>query len=211
MLARGVFTWPNLLLTLAWFSVSCHAVKLSCVTWNVNGVSKLRDFVFSTAWLQDYDVIFLQETYSTTDDNVIQLSGYLGHHSLATYTGRKPSRGVSSLFRIESFVDGALQRITSPFDWVVVTRWAAAQQPGLTFINVYLPIHTKGKDISRKLVGQSDLNIFREFVTDLISSNPGDSFLLGGDMNYDPWRNEEMRRTRNAIPLLQRCVYVHCF
>jgi exonuclease III len=207
MLACGVFTWQGLLLALNWLVIPSFAVKFSCVTWNVNGVSKLRDFVFSTSWLGDYDVIFLQETYSTTDDNVIQLSGYLGHHSLAAYTGRRPSRGVSSLFRIESFVDGALQRITTPFDWVVASRWAAAQQPGLTFINVYLPVHTRGKDTNRKLVAQTDLNVFRDFVADLISSNPGDSFLMGGDMNFDPWRSELARINRIPIPPLQRCVY----
>ncbi len=211
MLTRGVFSWQSLLAILTWLAIPNHAAKFSCVTWNVNGVSKLRDFVFSAAWLKDYDVIFLQETYSTSDDNVFELSGYLGHHSLAAYTGRRPSRGVSSLFRIESFVDGALQRITSPFDWVVASRWAAAQQPGLTFINVYLPVHTRGKETNRKLVAQTDLNIFRDFVIDLVSSNPGDSFLMGGDMNFDPWRSEEARLNRISIPPLQRCVCVHEF
>ncbi len=101
---------------IAWLRGFSSAVELSCVTWNVNGVSKLRDYVFSTSWLRQHDVIYLQETYSTSDENVFQLPGYLGHHSLAAYTGRRPSRGVSILFRIESFVEGALQRVTTPFD-----------------------------------------------------------------------------------------------
>ncbi len=190
---------------------SC-AVELSCETWNVNGVAKLRDYVFSTSWLRQHDVIYFQETYSTSEENVFQLPGYLGHHSLAAYTGRRPSCGVSTLFRIESFADGALQRITAPFDWIVASRWAATQQPGLTFINVYLPVHTRGQDNTRKLVSQTDLNVFRDFVLDLISSFPGDSFLMGGDMNYDPWRNEESRRNRIPIPPLQRWVDIpECF
>jgi exonuclease III len=208
MLTRGVFTWSCLFIVLTEFAIPSSAVKFSCVTWNVNGVSKLRDLVFSSTWLQDYDVIFLQETYSTSDDHVFQPPGYLGHHSLAAYTGRRPSRGVSSLFRIEGFVGGALQRLTSPFDWVVVSRWAASQQPGLTFINVYLPVHTRERGVNRKLVAQTDLNIFRDFINDLISSNPGDSFLMGGDMNFDPWRSEEARLNRISIPPLQRCVRV---
>ncbi len=202
----------SVLALIAWLRGFSSAVELSCVTWNVNGVSKLRDYVFSTSWLRQHDVIYLQETYSTSEENVFQLPGYLGHHSLAAYTGRRPSRGVSTLFRIESFVEGALQRVTTPFDWMVVSRWAAMQQPGLTFINVYLPVHTGGQDNTRKLVSQTDLNVFRDFVLDLISSNPGDSFLMGGDMNYDPWRNEESRRSRIPIPPLQRCVdFLSCF
>ncbi len=206
MSPSGINFWSGFVLFSALIGSPCAAVDFSCVTWNVNGASKLRDYVFSTSWLREYDVIYLQETYSTSEENVFQMAGYLGHHSLAAYTGRRPSRGVSTLFRIESFVDGALQRITTPFDWVVASRWAPSQQPGLTFVNVYLPVHTGGKDTTRKLVAQSDLNIFRDFILDLVSSNPGDSFLLGGDMNFDPWRNEEFRRSRIPIPPLQRCV-----
>jgi exonuclease III len=84
-------------------------IEFSGVTWNINGVAKLRDHFFSVDWLRELDVIYLQETYSLSDESVLELPGYLAHHSLALYTGRRPSRGVSTLFRIEAFVDGAIQ------------------------------------------------------------------------------------------------------
>jgi hypothetical protein len=84
-------------------------VRFSGVTWNLNGAVKLKDHFFSVAWLRELDVIFLQETYSVSDEAVLELPGYLAHHSLALYTGRRPSRGVSTLFRIDAFVDGAIQ------------------------------------------------------------------------------------------------------
>ncbi len=189
-------------------------------------------------------MIYLQETYSLSDETVLELPGYLAHHSLALYTGRRPSRGVSTLFRIEAFVDGAIQvwfylifllllfnlfsdasmlahicpawtmrsliyytrlrivtqRVFSPFDWVVVSRWSPPSQPGVIFTNTYLPIHSDG-------VTRSDVIAFRDYILDLMNSNPGDAFVLGGDVNFDPWRNEEHRATGYPIPPLQRCAY----
>ncbi len=133
-----------------------------------------------------------------TDARVFELQGYLAHHSLAIYTGRRPSRGVTSLFKISSFVDGAIQRVHSPFDWTLVSRWSCPSQPGLIFINTYLPIHTDG-------VTRSEVIAYGDFIIDLMRSNPGDEIVLGGDVNYDPRRNQEDRIARYPIPPLQRC------
>jgi hypothetical protein len=96
-------------------------------------------------------------------------------------------------------VNGALHRILSPFDWTVVSRWARPSLPGAIFINTYLPIHSDG-------VTRSEVIAFCDYVLDLMRSNPGAAFLLGGDMNFDPWRNEEDRIHLYPIPPLQRCV-----
>ncbi len=179
---------------------SSTGVRFSGVTWNLNGVAKLNDNVLSTVWLRDYDVIYLQETYSLSEENAFELPGYLAHHSMAIYTGRRPSRGVTSLFRINAFVDGAIQRIFSPFDWTVVSRWSRPSQPGLLFVNTYLPIHSDG-------ITRSEVLAFRDYIRDLMLSNPGDAILMGGDMNFDPWRNAEDRISGYPIPALQRLAH----
>ncbi len=79
-----------------------------------------------------------------------------------------------------------------------MSRWSRPLQPGAIFVNTYLPIHSDG-------ITRTEVIAFRDFILDLMTSNPGDAFLLGGDLNFDPWRNEEHRSIGYPIPPLQRC------
>jgi hypothetical protein len=87
------------------------SLNITAITWNVNSVAKIRTDVRAVAQISRCDVIFLQETLSCNPDSCLLLPGFVGQHSLAIPTNRCPSRGLSSFFRIETFVDGALSQV----------------------------------------------------------------------------------------------------
>jgi hypothetical protein len=134
------------------------------------------------------DFVFLQETLHTAPDSCLLLEGFVGHHTLASVTGGRPSQGLSSFFRIEAFADGCLSRLTTVVDWILVTRWAKPMSPGLLFINVYIPLHSG--------VTNEDLDKLRTTVHGLQRSYPGDLIIMGGDFNLDPWRCQDRRAER---------------
>jgi hypothetical protein len=74
-------------------------------------VAKIRNDPRAVAHISSCDVVFLQETLSTTPESCLLLPGFVGQHSLAIPTNRRPSRGVSSFFKISTFVDGALSQV----------------------------------------------------------------------------------------------------
>ncbi len=84
---------------------------LSCVSWNVNSVAKIRDNPRAIGHLTNADVVFLQETLHTRVEDCLVLNGFVGQHNLAIPTARRPSRGLSSFFKIESFTDGGITQV----------------------------------------------------------------------------------------------------
>jgi hypothetical protein len=89
----------------------CGSLNVTAITWNVNSAAKIRSDPRALAQIASCDVVFLQETLSTSPDTCLLLPGFVGQHSLAIPTNRRPSRGLSSFFRIETFVDGALSQV----------------------------------------------------------------------------------------------------
>jgi exonuclease III len=74
--------------------------RFKCVTWNVNGVEKLKDDGNVLAFLGGFEIILLQETYSGSNEDVLHLNGFIPHHQLARPTTRRAVWGVSTFFRI---------------------------------------------------------------------------------------------------------------
>jgi endonuclease/exonuclease/phosphatase family metal-dependent hydrolase len=82
---------------------------------------------------------------------------------------------------------------------MLATRWARPLAPGILFINVYVPLHSG--------VTPTDLDQFRDMIESLRNSFQGDSLVLGGDFNFDPWRFEERRASRQQqTPLVRHLV-----
>jgi endonuclease/exonuclease/phosphatase (EEP) superfamily protein YafD len=158
----------------------------------VNGVAKFGPLTPELGYLERFDVILLQETYTTSPENGFELEGFIPYHTLARATRRKPSCGLSTLLKIETFVGGTLRSLPCPADWFQVIRWSKPSDQGILFVNVYLAVHTAGFDVS-------DARLAVTFLTSLRSDFPGDSVILGGDLNYDPWRTQEQRNS--GIPI----------
>jgi hypothetical protein len=98
-------------LVLPWLAVGADVFTISCVSWNVNSVAKIRSDPQAISQLTSCEVVFLQETLRKRAEDCLLLPGFVGQYSLAIPTARRPSRGVSSFFRIESFVDGSLLQV----------------------------------------------------------------------------------------------------
>jgi exonuclease III len=149
-----------------------------CVTWNVNSVDKIRSMDHERCFLAGFDVVFLQETYSGTPESAFDLEGFIPHHQLGRPTLRRFQWGLSTFLRINAFVGGSIRRIPCPLDWIVVSRWQRSTDIGLMLINVYYPAHSDGFSVH-------DSNAALAFIDSLRVDFPGDSFLLGGDLNVD--------------------------
>jgi exonuclease III len=166
--------------------VQCSPPVFKCVTWNVNGAEKLKSMSNELQFLATFDIIFLQETFSGSQETVFDLDGYIPHHQLGRQTLRRFQWGVSTLLRIESFTGGVICRIPSPVDWIVASRWRTETDIGLTMMNVYHPVHSDG-------FGAQESQTALAFFNTLRDDFPGDSFLVGGDLNVDRWRTNDQR------------------
>ncbi len=101
-------------------ALGADVFTISCITWNVNSAAKISSDPQAISQLTSCDVVFLQETLHTRAEDCLLLPGFVGQHSLAIPTARRPSRGVSSFFRIQSFVDGSLLQVYGLRDVVVI-------------------------------------------------------------------------------------------
>lgn len=118
--------------------------EVRVVSWNVNGVKKFRHLPTQRAFLSGHDVILLQETFAYDDAELFELPGFLGHHARAIPTGNSRHRwGLTTLFRTSTFADGYLEKLFSPCDWLLASRWRQPGLPGLIVLNVYVPLHSR--------------------------------------------------------------------
>jgi hypothetical protein len=118
--------------------------EFKVVSWNVNGVKKFRYLPTQQAFLSSHDVILLQETFSYEDEELFELPGFLAHHARAIPTGNSRHRwGLTTLFRTHSFADGFLEKLFSPCDWILISRWRQPGLPGLIVCNIYAPLHSR--------------------------------------------------------------------
>jgi exonuclease III len=81
------------------------------ISWNVNGIAKIRLSEASLAPIREADFVFLQETYSRSEPNCLRLEGFTGHHALSAASSTKPRWGLSTLFKIETFAFGSITRL----------------------------------------------------------------------------------------------------
>jgi exonuclease III len=171
---------------------------ISGISWNINGVRKLKALTRSSSILNEADFVFLQETFSTSDERCFRLQGFVGHHLLASTGGRgRPSWGLTTLFKITSFATAPLRRVFSPMDWAIVSRWGRTHSRGILFVNTYLPLHTAR-------TSEADLLLFETLVHDLRCQFPADVVILGGDFNFDPWRTQIHRAAGIALTPMTR-------
>jgi exonuclease III len=157
-------------------------VRLSIVSWNVNGVSKFGYLPKERDFVREHDVVFLQETFSRPD-TVLDLAGFRSHHALARCsTGPKNFWGLSTFFKRATFVEGFIKREFAPCDWILISRWMrGGGQPGIIFFNIYIPAHTSG-------IAPGEVFTLTTCVNDMLLRYPGDKFILGGDFNLDQLR-----------------------
>ncbi len=171
----GVITGSRPSLPLKW--------SLKAVSWNVNGAAKFHVQHPELNYLSDFDMVFLQETFSLDIASSFELDGFIAFHTPARLTGGRPQWGMTTLFKISSFVGGRLYSLPTPADWVLACRWVRPSGQGVIFINSYVPVHSKSAQISIQ-----DITHFKTFVRDLSTSFPGDTLVCGGDFNVDRWK-----------------------
>jgi exonuclease III len=179
---------------------SVTPVPFSGVSWNVNGVQKLKVRNYDLKFLSSFDVVLLQETFSATRDATLDLHGFIPHHQL----GRRHQWGLTSLFRIDAFAGGSLHRLPCPFDWLVVSRWRTSSDQGLLVLNTYLPVHSDG-------FCRTDADAALVFIRSLREDFPADGLIMSGDFNVDTWRVAEQRAAGRVIPARTRSVTTHFF
>jgi exonuclease III len=163
----------------------------------VNGAVKLRDLSPEQDYLSTFDIILLQETFTMDDVLPYELEGYIAYHAPARFTTRRPQWGMTSLFKISSFVGGRLQLIPVPFEWLLANRWIRASGLGVTIVNVYIPAHWRG-------TSAQDISHFATFLRDLVISFPGDVIICGGDINCNRWRLDGQLASSRPPSLLIR-------
>ncbi len=174
-------------------SISSHYdVELKCLSWNVNGVSKFSSLLPELRFLEEFDAVFLQETFTTSPENGFNLAGFIPYHAMGRVTGGCPSWGLTTLLRIDTFVGGTMKPLQSPLDWLQVTRWRSPSDRGILFVNIYVAVHTRGFDAT-------DTSTALDFLASLRADYPADNLLMGGDFNADPWRLLEQRSAGQQI------------
>ncbi len=162
---------------------------LKAVSWNLNGARKFRNLFPERQYLESFDIVLLQETFSTDETAVYELDSFISFHSLARFTGGRPQWGMTSLVKIPSIIGGRLYPLPVPSEWMLACRWVRPSGLGVVIVNIYIPVHSKKSGVSTH-----DIKQLSTFFRDLISSFPGDTIICGGDFNVDRWRLPDPRR-----------------
>jgi hypothetical protein len=130
-------------------------------------------------FVRNHDIVLLQETFAREDADLLELPGFYSHHTRALpRQGSRNIWGLSSYFRTETFADGFWIKTFSPVDWLLISRWKRDQGSGIMVLNIYIPAHTRG-------FTAPEIAILRQTLEDLLSTHPGDIFLIAGDFNFD--------------------------
>jgi exonuclease III len=153
-------------------------VTFDLVSWNVNGANKLRSFLgHSQCSIGSPDVLFVQETWISSEADQLVIDGYVAFHSPAIPTHGRDACGLSSFFKLTTFAGGQLEKKDTPVPWVSTVRWSDGNN-GVLFVNVYAAVRTAG-------VLEQDFSLFLNYITDLRSSFGNDQLIVAGDLNAD--------------------------
>lgn len=161
----------------------------SFLSWNVNGSKNVSEVPYARKLVLSSDVIFLQETFETVTSSKFKPNQFLHFGSDAIATGGRPSGGLSTLVRI-SKISGVITRLHSPVPWILALRWTEPGRIPIILINVYVARFSR-------TMGQFSFDIFRNFFMDVRASYSGDAFLVSGDWNADPFRDNSGRDERD--------------
>jgi exonuclease III len=125
------------------------------VTWNLNGTRKFLVNTAVLAFLSTFAVIFLQETFEVPGARPchdLNLQGFVPRERRAT---RGPlGRGVGGLKTFLNgrlFGHGLITEIGTLLENVLVVRWSDDSNPGILFINVYVPRHSDDGTLLSKI------------------------------------------------------------
>jgi hypothetical protein len=190
---------PSLLVFLFLFPVSvvhsspnCHSLDLKCVSWNVNGAAKFSALTPELHYLKQFDIVILQETFTTSPENGIDLTGFIPFHVVGRSTGGCRLWRLSTLLKIDTFVGGTLKQVHSPMDWIQVTRWRTDSDRGILIVDIYVAVHTAS-------FAAADTRAALDYIVSLRADFPADCFLMGGDMYVDGWRLVNQRNSGVSV------------
>lgn len=145
--------------------------RLSLVTLNANGLRSTakRRALFSDLHNGGYDVIFLQETHSTPEDQKVWLTEWGGKGFFSH--GRSNARGVATLFK-KGFSPDVLTRVTDKEGRSIIIQIQEKDEV-LTLANIYAP--------TQREAGQQEqfIGSLEESLADLEIV----SLFMGGDFN----------------------------
>ncbi len=133
-----------------------------------------------------------------SESEQMSILDYVAFHAEALPSMGHPVGGLSSYFRITSFAEGRLIKLTPPVWWMLAVRWSREPKRSMVFVNVYAALHTQGVD-------QADLDLFFDYVHELRTEFGHDEVLIMGDFNMDRfWRpNPAGREERSMLEWLR--------
>ncbi len=139
-------------------------------------------------------MLCLQETWAASDVEQLSITNYVGFHAEAMPSHGHPVAGLSTYFKMETFVHGRLVKLLSPVFWALIVRWTGDDNRGLIVVNVYAAMHTQG-------VQPSDFELLFEAIDDLRASNGADDIIILGDLNSDRFRRPAPARREEQLVL----------
>ncbi len=182
----GILPWASATPPVEW--------PFKALSWNLNGAAKFRALFPERQYLESFDIVLLQETFSTDDGAALELDGFIAFHSPARITGGRPQWGMTSLIKLPSIIGGRLYPLPVPSEWMLACRWVRPSVLGVLIVNLYIPIHSKSANITTQ-----DISQLTTFFRDLALSFPGDTMICGGDFNVDRWRLSDPRKPHTPL------------
>ena len=143
--------------------------KASFCSLNVRGINQTRKRRQLFRWLHNnkFDIIFLQETYSTKNIETVWKSEWGG--KVYFNHGTNHSRGVMILFNPK--LDVLVDNIETDNDGRYLLLQATIHDFSIQLCNIYSPNNN------------CDQKMFFSNVIDVIKKRPSNSFIIGGDFN----------------------------
>jgi exonuclease III len=110
------------------------------VSWNLCGLSKLHRWPSTVEWLQDHDIVIIQESLQVT--RTFHLNDVTRFDFVASETGGRAQGGL--IVALANKVFGATRATTLIEENHMLAVEISTATSQLTIVNVYVPVHSSG-------------------------------------------------------------------
>lgn len=144
--------------------------NIRVLSWNVNGVSNVKNSPPALKFAVTHEIILLQETFELKSR--FHPSGYIKFNNFARPTGGRPSGGLTTLISQKFCGNSSINRLACAVDWLLPLRIVKKKLRPFILLNVYIPRFSND-------FGVGDVNFLADFVSSLRQNYPGHSLILG--------------------------------
>lgn len=145
------------------------------LSWNINGVSNIKNVPAALKFVQNHDIVFCQETFELRSR--LHPSGFIKFSNFARSTGGRPSGGLTTLISQKFCGNAAVSRIPCSVDWILPLRLVKPKLQPVVLLNLYIPRFSSDFSLG-------DVALLADYIVSLRQNFPNHALLIGSFVRY---------------------------